>query len=100
MVMRNWRKAWKHKASEWLSLPPDTVAGVPRVLLLADQQVVMENIVGLERVGEREIVVDLGSARLQLEGEGFEVTFAVAGEVHVNGRVERLTYLRQKGGAR
>ncbi|MCL6631085.1 MAG: YabP/YqfC family sporulation protein [Alicyclobacillus herbarius] len=92
--MRNLRKAWKQKASQWLSLPPDMVTGVARVLILADQQVVMENIVGLERVGETEIVVDIGHAHIRLTGTGFEVTFAASGEIHIQGRVDHIEFVR------
>ncbi|WP_067931053.1 YabP/YqfC family sporulation protein [Alicyclobacillus kakegawensis] len=98
--MRKLRKAWKRRASEWLSLPPATMAGVPRVLIVADEQVVMENIVGLERVDESEIVVDIGEAHVRLAGEGFEVTLAVSGEIHVRGRVHHIEFIRRRGNER
>ncbi len=90
--MRRWKRRLQQAATDWLSLPPDTMSGVSRLTCLGGEQVIVENVVGLLHVSDARVEVDLQNSRLTLLGRDFVVTLVSVGEVHVRGLVQQITY--------
>jgi sporulation protein YqfC len=98
--MRTWKQQLKRTATNFLSLPPDALLGASRISCTEGKEVVVENVHMLERVDAGEVLLDMGSYKLRICGEQFEVVLVTDHEVHVSGQVSRIEYLRNNGAGR
>ena len=64
------RESLLEKTAEAFDLPGDVVAGLPRVELLGDRQLRMENHRGILAYGEEEIHVSGGKLIVKVRGRG------------------------------
>ncbi|GMA52155.1 hypothetical protein GCM10025857_35120 [Alicyclobacillus contaminans] len=94
--MRTWKQKVRRAATNWLSLPPDALLDISRLTCLDGREVIVENIRSLLHVSDTVVDINLGDSRLRLTGHQFVVTLVTEKEVHVQGTVESLTYLRTK----
>ncbi|MFR1233771.1 MAG: YabP/YqfC family sporulation protein [Evtepia gabavorous] len=61
------------KTSRLLDLPADGVAGVPKVELLGDRELYLENYKGILSYGKEELHVDGGAWVLRISGRDLEI---------------------------
>ncbi|MCL6599149.1 MAG: YabP/YqfC family sporulation protein [Alicyclobacillus macrosporangiidus] len=92
--MHGWKRRIQRTVTDLLALPQDALQRVARLTCVGGQEVVVEQAVSLLRVGEKEVEIDLGETTVLLEGDAFTVQLVASGEVHVSGRVDRITYRR------
>ncbi len=78
------------KTSEILDLPGDVVAGLPRMELVGDRELRMENHKGILSYGENEIHVSGGKLIVRIKGEGLELRSMNALELLITGRITSL----------
>ncbi len=95
--MRTWKQQLKKTATNFLSLPPDALLGASRISCTEGKEVVVENVHTLERVDAEEVMLHMGSYRLRIVGEQFEVVLVTEHEVHMSGLVSRIEYLAVDG---
>ena len=75
------------RTAEVFDLPGDVVAGLPRVELLGDRQLRMENHKGILAYGDREIHISGGSYVVKVTGEGLELRAMTGMELLITGRI-------------
>ena len=75
------------KTAEVFDLPGDVVAGLPRVELLGDRQLRMENHRGILAYGKEEIHVSGGAFVIQITGQGLELRAMTGLELLITGRI-------------
>lgn len=95
--MSSWKERLSHSATEWLGLPPDALQNVSRVTCLGGREVIIENAVELIRVSDVLVEVLLTSQRLIIEGSGFVVKMVMSQEIHLDGQIEKMTYITAGG---
>ncbi|MPM29618.1 hypothetical protein SDC9_76158 [bioreactor metagenome] len=78
------------KTSEILDLPGDVVAGLPRMELVGDRELRMENHKGILSYGEDEIHVSGGKLVVRIKGEGLELRSMNALELLITGHITSL----------
>ena len=61
------------KTAEVFDLPGDVVAGLPRVELLGDRELYLENYKGILSYGKEELHVDGGAWVLRISGRDLEI---------------------------
>ena len=85
------RESLLEKTAEVFDLPGDVVAGLPRVELLGDHQLRMENHRGILAYGTEEILVSAGSYVVRVKGEGLELRSMNGVELLITGRVRGVS---------
>ncbi len=79
------------QAAVALDLPADTVAGVPRVALVGDGELRVENHRGILSYGSEEIHVSGGGYIIKIAGEQLELRAMTGAELLITGRVSAVT---------
>jgi sporulation protein YqfC len=80
--------------SRWLDLPEDVTLDLPRLRLLGDLQVLVENHLGVRSFHEDEAVVATKIGDLLIYGADLRVGAVSEDAVLVTGRIEGLRYRR------
>lgn len=78
------------KAAETFDLPADVIAGLPRLELVGDSQLRMENHKGILAYGTQEIHVSAGVFGVKICGEGLELRVMNALELLITGRITAI----------
>ena len=81
------RESLLEKTAEAFDLPGDVVAGLPRVGLLGDRQLRMENHRGILAYGEEEIHVSGGKLIVKVRGRGLALRAMNASELLITGEI-------------
>ena len=81
------RESLLEKTAEAFDLPGDVVAGLPRVELLGDRQLRMENHRGILAYGEEEIHVSGGKLIVKVRGRGLAIRAMNASELLITGEI-------------
>ena len=83
----------REKTSRLLDLPADGVAGVPKVELLGDRELYLENYKGILSYGKEERHVDGGAWVLRISGRDLEIKAMRERELRIFGWVSKLEIL-------
>ena len=75
------------RTAEVFDLPGDVVAGLPRVELIGNRELRMENHKGILAYGREEILVSGGKLIVRVKGEGLELKAMNGSELLITGTV-------------
>ena len=75
------------KAAEAFDLPADVIAGVPRLELVGDRELRMENHRGILAYGTQEIHISGGIFSVKICGDGLELRVMNALELLITGQI-------------
>ncbi len=84
------RESLLEKTAEAFDLPADAVAGLPRIELLGDRELRMENHKGILAYGKEEIHISGGKLVVRVIGDGLELRAMNAGELLITGRISAV----------
>ena len=87
MEKRGRREGLLERTAQALDLPADAVAGLPRVELVGDKELRMENHRGILAYGQSEIIVSGGKLIAKIKGEGLELRAMTGEELLITGTV-------------
>lgn len=87
-----------HRLAERLELPKDVLFDLPRIVLIGNLQVSVENHRGLISYDGRTLALGLQSGRLVVRGRDLVVGFVGSSELTVTGRIEALEFGPGNGG--
>ena len=73
--------------AELFDLPADVVAGLPRLELVGDGELRVENHKGILAYGDQEIQVSGGGFLIQIRGSGLELRAMTGLELLITGRI-------------
>ena len=90
MEKRPRRERVLEKTARIFDLPADALAGLPRVELVGDGEVRMENHKGILAYGEEEIHVSGGSFVVKIVGENLKLRSMTGMELLVTGRIKAI----------
>ena len=79
------------RTAQLLDLPADALAGVPRLEVIGDSQLRMENHKGILSYGTEEICVSGGAFLVRIRGEGLDLKAMTGLELLVCGRIMAVT---------
>lgn len=82
---------WK-RTLRLLDLPEDMDAGVPRVTVVGREQMLVENVSGVRRCTETEVLLLTGCGVLSVAGEGLLVKELGESRALIVGRLMRWAY--------
>ena len=78
------------RTADFLDLPADEVAGLPRLELVGDREVRISNHGGILAYGNEEIHVSGGSFLLRIVGEGLELRAMTGLELLITGKIGQI----------
>ena len=79
------------KTAQVFNLPADAVAGLPRLELVGDGELRIENHQGILAYGPEEIHISGGAFLIKIAGEGLELRAMTALELLITGRIGQIT---------
>jgi len=92
-MARHWTKAIRRKAGELLDLPPDLVLGLPRIIMIGNRQLTIENHRGVDHFGSGQLRLKLDDGKLELSGEDLVIRAIWKNEVLVEGVIREIRYV-------
>ncbi|MFC4076735.1 sporulation protein YqfC [Salinithrix halophila] len=91
--MRNIGNRVRKIASDWLDIPRDVAANVPRILIVGPYRVHVENHQGVEMFSETEIRMRTSQGTLRIAGNKLVIQAIYPGEIWIGGTVSEVKYL-------
>ncbi len=90
MDRRPRRPSIMEKTAEVLDLPADALAGVPRLELVGDGELRLENHKGILAYGREEIHVSGGSFLIKIAGQDLELRAMTGLELLITGHIRQI----------
>lgn len=90
MGERGRRPSLLERTSQWMDIPADVLTGLPRLELIGDNELRMENHKGILSYGSEEIHVSGGAFVVKVTGEGLELRAMTGLELLITGRIRQI----------
>ena len=84
------RSGLLERAADALDLPADALAGLPRIELIGDRELRMENHRGILAYGTEEIHISGGAFVVKVSGHGLELRAMTGVELLITGKIEQI----------
>ena len=75
---------------QWLDLPPDVTANVPRIQMIGFYQLVVENHQGLDFFSDSEILLKVGRGKIRIRGENLVIRSIFPEEIRIEGNIAEM----------
>ncbi|MDQ7794083.1 MAG: sporulation protein YqfC [bacterium] len=82
-----------------LGLPPDVLIDLPRITLVGNLQLTLENHKGLDRFSAEELGVATRIGKIRIRGQDLVIGSVGADEIRVMGRIDSLQFEASSGKA-
>ena len=92
--MRRWRKTIRNFAVNVLELPQDLVLDVPRLTLMGNMQLSIENHKGVELFSSDLLRLKLSEGKLEIAGNQLSIRSILKDEVQVEGTILRIEFIK------
>ena len=79
------------RTARWMDLPADAIAGLPRLELVGDGELRLENHKGILVYGSEEIHVSGGAFVLKITGRDLELRAMTGLELLITGKIEQIS---------
>ena len=89
--MKSRRVRFLERAAETFDLPADAVAGVPRLELVGDGELRVENHKGILAYGQEEIHISGGVYLIKVTGQELELRAMTGVELLITGKISQIT---------
>jgi sporulation protein YqfC len=78
---------------DMLELPKDLVLDLPRLVVIGQRELYLENHKGIIEYGDCCIKINLSRGLLEIEGEGLEIKLIMPDEVTITGLIKSLRFV-------
>lgn len=89
--MRTRRAGFLERTAEIFDLPADAVAGLPRLELVGDRELRVENHKGILAYGREEIHISGGVCLIKVAGQELELRAMTGLELLITGKISQIT---------
>lgn len=90
MERKGRRPGFLERTAEMFDLPADALAGLPKLELVGDRELWVENHRGILSYGDREILISGGAFLIRVAGEELELRAMTGVELLITGRVAQI----------
>ncbi len=91
MGWNNFTKRLKHKFSDFLEIPSDVMLDLPKIVLVGDIQVFIENHRGIVEYTSEVVRVIVGEGEIGIMGQGLSIRNISGDEIIVEGKIKSLS---------
>ncbi|WP_243356055.1 sporulation protein YqfC [Bacillus litorisediminis] len=95
-MARKLKAALQNLLTTKLDLPPDVMMDLPRITMIGQLHLYIENHKGLLSFAENEIRVLLDNGQLLIKGKGLVIKAILPEEILLEGRISQVSYLDSK----
>lgn len=92
-------KKWQQRVRSWLTkkmeLPPDVMLDLPRITMIGQIHIYIENHRGLLAFSDKELRLLLKQGQLLIKGDGFVIKAILPEEILLEGRIDQVLYIDQ-----
>jgi sporulation protein YqfC len=92
-------KKWRQQVKSWfaktLDLPEDVMMDLPRITMIGQIHIYVENHRGLLSFSDQEVRLLLKQGQLLIKGNSFVIKTILPEEILLEGRVDQVLYLEQ-----
>ncbi|ANF48176.1 sporulation protein YqfC [Priestia megaterium] len=92
-------KKWRHQMKRWMTktmeLPADVLMDLPRITLVGQIHIYIENHKGLLAFSDTEIRVLLKQGQMLIRGEGLVIKVILPEELVLEGKINQVLYLEE-----
>jgi len=83
---------WKELMADFFELPREVLLNLPRLTMLGNQQVLLENHRGIIYYDSEEIRLGIRGGELIITGRDLQVQKIMEEEIYITGRIEHLYF--------
>lgn len=91
-------KKWGKQIRTWLTkhmeLPPDVMMDLPRITMIGQIHIYIENHKGLLAFSDKELRLLLTQGQLLVKGNGFVIKTILPEEILLEGEIEHVLYIK------
>ncbi|MEG6614832.1 sporulation protein YqfC [Peptococcaceae bacterium 1198_IL3148] len=95
MAWQKLKKQLKRQVSDFLEIPSDVMLDLPKVVLVGNLQVFIENHRGIVEYTPEIVKVIVGEGEIEITGEGLSLRNMTADEIMVEGKIDNLKLLNE-----
>lgn len=92
--MRRWRKNIRNLAVTVMDLPQDLIFDMPRITIIGNAQITIENHRGLELFSSQLLRLRIEGGALEIAGENLVIRNILKNEVLIEGTIQRVEYIK------
>jgi sporulation protein YqfC len=92
--MRRLRKKLNEWTSQVIDLPPDVTLDLPRMTMIGNQRIMIENHHGLVHFSSEHLKLAVHNGILELLGSELMICTISTDEISIEGQIDELKYLR------
>lgn len=91
-------KKWGHRVKSWMTkymeLPQDVMMDLPRITMIGQIHIYIENHKGLIAFSDKEIRLMLKQGQLLVKGKAFVIKTILPEEILLEGKIEHVIFLK------
>ncbi|BBW95551.1 sporulation protein YqfC [Geobacillus sp. FSL W8-0032] len=92
-MVKRWRQQVKRWMAETLELPADIMMDLPRITMIGQIHIYIENHRGLLAFSDKELRLLLRNGQLIVRGEQFVIKTILPEEILLEGKINQVTYI-------
>ncbi|WP_142414536.1 sporulation protein YqfC [Hathewaya massiliensis] len=92
--MGNLIRSSKAKIAKTLDMPSEALLNVPKFTIMADQEITVENHMGILSFKKEEIILKTSIGKVIIKGGDFEILFLGESTITLSGKFEAVNYER------
>ncbi|MFD1705447.1 sporulation protein YqfC [Siminovitchia sediminis] len=92
---KKWRQKFRKWATDKMELPPDVMMDLPRVTIVGQLHIYIENHKGLLAFSDKEVRLLLKQGQLLIKGQSFVIKTILPEEILLEGKINEVMYLNE-----
>ncbi|MDF9409284.1 sporulation protein YqfC [Pelotomaculum isophthalicicum JI] len=92
MAWRDFKKKLKRQFSEFLELPGDVMLDLPKIVLIGNVQLQIENHHGIIEYTANTVRVAVGEGEVAIKGDNLTLRNLLPDELHIEGIIRSLSF--------
>ncbi|MCF8010459.1 MAG: sporulation protein YqfC [Clostridiales bacterium] len=94
MSWRDLKMRLKEQLSEILEIPSDVILDLPKIIIMGDLHVFLENHRGIYQYNTELIRVASGEGEIEITGEGLQLRNIYPNEMCIQGQIKSITFIK------
>ncbi|MBB6285021.1 MULTISPECIES: sporulation protein YqfC [Geobacillus] len=95
-MVKKWRQQMKRWMAEKLELPADIMMDLPRITMVGQIHIYIENHRGLLTFSDKELRLLLRNGQLLVRGEQFVIKTILPEEILLEGKISQVVYIEEE----
>ncbi|MGE7601176.1 sporulation protein YqfC [Peribacillus sp. NPDC097675] len=94
-MARNWGKKMKQLMTKTMDLPQDVMMDLPRITMIGQLHIYIENHRGLLAFTDSEVRLMLKNGQLLIKGNGFVIKTILPEEIMLEGKIDKVYFINE-----